>query len=90
MMFFPAAGIVEIDSTDFTVVDERDDDRPQEEEPRRTNRVTTDPMLVVGSDIMVRNVVGALINAPSVPLSEFYLAVSALRSSRTRRQRAEQ
>lgn len=80
MIFFPAAGIIEIDATDFIVREERDEVQ-EEERPRNTSRIMTDPR--------IRDVVGALINAQRVPMSEFYLAVSALRASRPQRQRGE-
>lgn len=76
VVFFPRAAVIEINASDFNAVD----DASGPEEERRDARFTRrrlDPL-----DSRVEDVVNALLNAESMPLSEFFVTVAAFRSRR--------
>jgi hypothetical protein len=94
MLFFPAQGAVEIDVSEFVVIDENlnqpalPDPPYQPNAPTAAEHVPEPDLPLQVADLMrdnrVRDAVGALINASETPMAEFYVAVAALRSSRLR------
>lgn len=74
VLFFPAEGIIAIDATDFVVAAHAHVDAD--------NALNEQEVRLALSSSQVSTALGALVNASETPLSEFYIAVAALRSQR--------
>jgi len=94
ILFFPAQGAVDIDASEFVVIDENVNQPTLPDQPYQPNAPSPaepstehDLPLQVEAlmrDNRVRDAMGALINASETPMAEFYVAVAALRASRPR------
>ena len=84
VIFFPAQGMLEVDATNFVVAAHAD---PQED---TLQQHVPESLHAVLSSSQVADAVGALVNASNVSISEFYVAVAALRMQRGRSTRFSQ
>lgn len=84
VIFFPAQGMLEVDATDFVVAAHAN---PQAD---TVQQHASESVHAVLSSSQVADAVGALVNASNVPISEFYIAVAALRTQRGRSTRFSQ
>jgi hypothetical protein len=84
VIFFPAQGMLEVDATEFVVA-------AHVEPPEGPSQTPTPASLHAAlSSSQVADAVGALVNASNVPISEFYVAVAALRARHGRPSRSVQ
>lgn len=94
-IFFPNTVVIEVNASDFVAVDEDGERRGERrgERPERRSRSATSNSQATGvasalsatSDPSILDVVNALVNTETTPLTDFLVAASALRNQRTRR-----
>lgn len=80
VIFFPNTAVIEVDASDFIV----HDDEEVQEQQRQLQHLGRSTRVIV-PDPRVNDVLGALLNAERTPLSEFFVAVAALRNQRSSR-----